>query len=129
VLRAHFTFSLVPLLPAAPGMERLVTAVQRSLSVDLFEEPQRVAYRAPVLQLTANGLGQREIAWELGITQAAVQRAIALGRQMVTLGIDDPYLPLAAPPDDYERLRRHKHSRYRFEPLMGEGALPPPAMP
>ena len=129
VLRAHFTFSLESLLPAAPGTERLRPAVQRSLVVDLFEAPQRAAYRGPVLELTANGLGQREIAWELGLTQPAVQRAVALGRRMAALGIADPYLPLAAPPDDYERLRRHKHPRFRFEPLAGGLPGPPPASP
>jgi hypothetical protein len=97
--------------------------------VDLFDKPQRVIYRIPVLEQTANGQGQREIASGLGITQPAVQRAAALGRQMMTLGIEDPYLPLAAPPEGYERLRRHKHARYRFEPLMSEGALPTPAIP
>jgi hypothetical protein len=75
VLRAHFTFGLASLLPDAPGLERLTGALQRSLTVDLFEEPQRVAYRFPVQELTANGLGQQEIAWEiaweLDLTQAA----------------------------------------------------------
>lgn len=126
VLRAHFTVSLAPLLPAAPGMERLAAAVERALVVDLFEQPQRVAHRARVLELTAGGLGQREIARELGITQPAVQRAVALGRRMASLGIVDPYLPLTAPPGDYERLRRHKHPRYRFEPLAGEEARSSP---
>jgi DNA invertase Pin-like site-specific DNA recombinase len=126
VLRAHFTFSLAPLLSAAPGMDQLAPAVQRSLIVDLFEQPQRVAYRAPVLELTANGLGQREVAQELGITQPAVQRAVALGRRMASLRIQDPYLPLTAPPGDYERWRRHKHPRYHFEPLSGEGDGPLP---
>jgi hypothetical protein len=126
VLRAHFTFSLVPLLHAAPGMERLAPALQRPLVVDLFEGPQRVTCRDRVLELTANGMGQREIARELGITQPAVQRAVALGRQMANLGIDDPYVPLTAPPEDYARWRRHKHPRYRFEPLTGEEAQPSP---
>jgi DNA invertase Pin-like site-specific DNA recombinase len=125
VLRAHFTFGLASLLPDAPGLERLTGALQRSLIVDLFEEPQRVAYRFPVQELTANCLGQRDIAWELDLTQAAVQRSVALGRRMAALGLSDPYLPLTAPPDDYERLRRHKHPRYRFEPLAGERPLPP----
>jgi DNA invertase Pin-like site-specific DNA recombinase len=125
VLRAHLTLQLVSLLPTAPGLERLAGALQQSLVVDLFEEPQRLAYRIPVLELTANALGQRDIAWELGITQPAVQRAVALGRRMAALGITDPYLPLTAPPDDYERLRRHKHPRYRFEPLTSDQPLPP----
>jgi DNA invertase Pin-like site-specific DNA recombinase len=126
VLRAQFTFSLVSLVPAVPGRERLTGALQRSMMVDLFEEPQRVAYRSPVLELTGNGLEQREIAWELDLTQPAVQRSVGLSRRMAALGISDPYQPLMAPPDDYERLRRHKHARYRFEPLPGERPWPPP---
>jgi hypothetical protein len=85
--------------------------------VDLFDPPQREAYRLRVLESTARGLKQREIAGELGITQPAVQDAMALARCMEELGIDDPYVPLAEPPDDYNRLRMHLHPRYRFEPL------------
>jgi hypothetical protein len=48
---------------------------------------------------------------------------------MAALGVADPYLPLAAPPDDYERLRRHQHPRFRFEPLAGGLPGPPPASP
>ena len=117
VLRAHLTFSLVPLLPPAPGSDRLTSVLRRSLVVDLFSAPQREAYRFPVMELTANGLSQHEIAWELDITQPAVQRAAALSRRMDRLGVGDPYLRLTAPPDNYEKLRRHKHPRYRFEPL------------
>ena len=36
---------------------------------------------------------------------------------MDELGITDPYLPVTKPPDDYTKLRRHKHARYHFEPL------------
>jgi site-specific DNA recombinase len=125
VLRAHFELCLLPLLPGAPGGERLAGALQRSLVVDLFDPPQREAYRVPIMELTANRLDQRSIAWELEITQTAVQHAVRLGRKMEALGIGDPYLPMNAPPDDYDRMQRHKHSRYRFEPLVSEGNLPP----
>lgn len=120
VLRAHFDFSLVPLLPPTPESAPLGAALRRSLVVDLFQSPQREAYRIPAKALTENGLSQDEIAWELGITQTAVQRAVALSRAMEKLGVGDPYLPLTAPPDDYKRLRRHKHPRYRFEPVKGQ---------
>jgi hypothetical protein len=114
--------SLAPLLPPAAQSEELAAALCRSLVVDLFQAPQREAYRFPVMQLTSNGLSQHEIAWELDITQTAVQRAAALSRSMDKLGVADPYLPLTAPPDDYAKLRRHKHPRYRFEPLQGQAA-------
>jgi hypothetical protein len=117
VLRARFTLDLVPLLPPASRLVPLTGALQRSLVVDLFDSPQREAYRVPVMELTANGLKQRDIAWELDITQAAVQHAVALGRRMEQLETGDAYLPLTAPPGDDDRLRRHRHPRYRFEPL------------
>src|SRR5262249_54513034 len=63
VLRGHFTLCLAPLLPPAPGLERLAGALERHLIVDLFEPPQREAFRVPVMELTANGLRQSEIAW------------------------------------------------------------------
>jgi site-specific DNA recombinase len=105
----------------------LAAGLQHSLVVDLFEAPQREAYRDPVMELTATGLKQREIAWELGITLPAVQDAVALARRMEALGTTDPYLSLIAPPGDYKRLRRHKHPRYRFEPLLDVGDLRPSA--
>jgi DNA-binding NarL/FixJ family response regulator len=110
---------LVPLVPAAPESAHLEAALRRSLVVDLFQPPQREAYRCRVMALTANGLSQDEIASKLNLTETAVQRAVALNRAMEKLGISDPYLPLTAPPDDYTRLRRHKHPRYRFEPMNG----------
>jgi DNA invertase Pin-like site-specific DNA recombinase len=117
VLRAHFTFSLVPLLPSAPGLEGVAAALERTLMVDLFDPPERAAHRAQVMAMTAAGATQRDIGRALGITQPAVQRAAALHRGMEALGVADPYLPLTEPPDDYRRLRRYRHPRYRFEPI------------
>jgi hypothetical protein len=65
--RAEFTLHLAPLLPPTVKSERLDGALQQVLVVDLFEPPQREAYRAPVMELTANGLKQRDIAWELAL--------------------------------------------------------------
>jgi len=38
---------------------------------------------------------------------------------MKELGLESPYVLLLEPPDDYGRLRRHKNSKYRFEPEEG----------
>jgi DNA invertase Pin-like site-specific DNA recombinase len=127
VLRAHFTLSLTPLLPAAVGVEALNRSLERTLIVDLFDPPQREAFRLRVMDLTRRGLKQREIARELGITLPAVQDAVALARRMDELGIEDPYRPLTELPEDYNRLRRHRHPRYRFEPLPLGGDQPPAA--
>jgi DNA invertase Pin-like site-specific DNA recombinase len=116
VLRAHFTLTLVPLVPA--GLPpALSTVLQRRLVVDLFDSPEREAYREPVTELAANRLKQRDIAWELDISQAAVQRSLALAKRMREQGVSDSYIPLAGPPENYKKLRRHRHRRYRFEPL------------
>ena len=50
--------------------------------------------------------------------------ALKLSRLMRERGLDSPYQPLAAPPEGYGKLRRHKNSNYRFEPEEGYG--PPP---
>jgi DNA invertase Pin-like site-specific DNA recombinase len=124
VLRAHFSFSLAPLLPEVPARGKLAGMMQRSLMVDLFVPPQREVYRWPVMELTSNGLTQRKIACELGLTLPAVQAAVVLTRRMEALEIDDPYIRLTGPMDDYDRMCRHKHPRYHFEPLSSES--PPP---
>jgi hypothetical protein len=117
VLRAHFTLSLAPLVPD-PLPPALTGAMQRTLVVDLFEPPEREAFRERAMELAARKLKQRDIASELGISQAAVQHALALEKRMTGLGVRDAYAPLATPPEDYKKLRRHRHRRYQFEPLM-----------
>jgi transposase len=78
-----------------------------------------VVYRERVVELRATGMTERQVAERLGITQTAAQRAAALDRRMRQLGTADPYQPVQGPPADYNKLRRHRHPRYRFEPLDG----------
>ena len=92
-------------------------ALRRDLEVDLFNPPQREEHRRRVVELRAAGWTELRIAAELGITKTAVQQAAALQRRMDSLELSDPYLPVTEPPNDYGRLRRHRHSRYRFEAL------------
>ena len=117
--RAEFALHLASLLPPAVRSERLDGALQQVLVVDLFEPPQREAYRRPVMELTANGLKQRDIAWKLDITQTAVQRTVALHRRTEQMAIVDPYLRVESPPENEDRFRRHRHPRFHFEPLPG----------
>jgi DNA invertase Pin-like site-specific DNA recombinase len=116
VLRARFALDLVALVPDARALAGLADVLRRELVVDLFDPPQRVAYRERVLALKADGLTERQIATRLGITQPAVQRAAALNREMERRGLADPYVRLIEPPDDDGRLRRHRHPRYQFRP-------------
>jgi site-specific DNA recombinase len=131
-LRAHFTLHLVNALPFGRRVKSVLESLQRRIVVDLFDPPQREAYRLRVMELKAQlvdgrRMTEREIATALGITQPAVQQAVALVRKMSYLDVSDPYVPLTEPPADYTKLRRHKHPRYCFEPLRGPESAPEPA--
>jgi DNA invertase Pin-like site-specific DNA recombinase len=115
VLRARFTLYLARLIPNAIAHQMTEGPPRKDMVVDLFDPPQRVAYRQEVMRLRGQGLTEREVAQRLGITTTAAQRAAALDRQMRALGLTDPYQPIHEPPADYGKLRRHQHPRYRFE--------------
>jgi hypothetical protein len=127
VLRARLTLYLAPLVPSLAASGVLDGALQRELIVDLYEPPQRVAFLKEVVELRQHGLTERQVAERLGITQPAVQRAMALARHMKQRGMTGPYLPLLQPPEDYGKMWRHHHPRYRFEPRdnqsIGDDAL------
>lgn len=93
--------------------------LERVVTVDLFDPPQRVQYREEVMVRRARGKTERQSAAELGITQPAVQHAASLDQMMKQLGLTDPYVRLLEPPSDLPRYRRHLHPRYHFEPLPG----------
>ncbi|OWK41230.1 hypothetical protein FRUB_04593 [Fimbriiglobus ruber] len=87
VLRARVTVDLASLLPG--GLEGVV---RRELFVDLFDPPQRAAFRERVVALRASGATERDAARQLGLTLTAAQRAMDLHRQMAAAGISDPYV-------------------------------------
>jgi hypothetical protein len=117
VLRARFTLRLASLVPGTAASGGWEGWLRRGMQVDLFDPPQRAVYRERVVQMRASGMTERQVADQLGITQTAVQRAAALDRRMRQLRVTDPYQPVREPPDDYNKLRRHRHPRYRFVPL------------
>jgi site-specific DNA recombinase len=125
VLRAKFRLKLARLLPDIRHSEVLDEPLEKILTVDLFDPPQREQIRTMVaLELTKpkqQRLNQRQLAKSLGVTQPAVQCAAALQRKMDVLGITDPYLSVSEPPDDDSKLRRHRHPRYKFSPLPDAG--------
>jgi DNA invertase Pin-like site-specific DNA recombinase len=103
-----------------PGVEELFT---RTVTIDLFDPPQREQIRPEAVRLHRQGMTQREIAKALGVTQPAVSKALALDGLMRERGLDEPYERLTGPPADYVKLRRSKNAKYRFEAL--EGYTPP----
>jgi site-specific DNA recombinase len=97
----------------------LCRPLETVVEIDLFDPPQREAFRKQVVAGRASGKTERQLANELGITQPAVQKSIKLQHVIDKLSITDPYVPVTQPPDDMKKLRRHKHPDYRFEPLPG----------
>jgi site-specific DNA recombinase len=103
-------------------LEPVAQHLRRRLVVDLFDLPQKVRFARRAWDLSQPGPGyeqERAIGRRLGITQPAVQAAKKLGAMLATLGSDDPYVPLSAPPAVSKKLRRHRHPRFQFEPLPG----------
>lgn len=119
--RAKVKLDLAGGFPDVDLVPNLRELLSRELTFDFFEPPQREAIRVEAMRLASQGLTHREIANRLPgqPTATAVGRAIALQRKMDSLGISEPYVFIAEPPDDYSKLRRHKHPRYRFQPLDG----------
>jgi hypothetical protein len=121
VLRAELTVNLAPLLGAAGDLVN--SLIVRTMIIDLFDPPQRVAFREAVVALRGQGMTERETAGRMELTVTAAQRAMALHRQMQEVGANDPYQRLVGPPDGDGKLRRHNHPRYRFQPLVHSPTL------
>jgi site-specific DNA recombinase len=121
VLRAKFRMRVSNLLPDRRVQQALQQPLERVLTVDLFDSPQPEAFRSRICELRTGGMTQREAADQCGLTVTAAQDAAGLQRRMDALGLTDPYVAVTEPPDDYGKLRRHLHSRYRFEPLEDAG--------
>jgi len=119
--RAHITLNLAGIIPDAKHAPGVAEVLTRQLTVDLFEPAQRERIREEAVRLAAQGLIRREIARRLPerVSQTMVGRALALDRMMRERGLDSPYVVVTEPPPDYPKLRRHKNSKYRFEPLDG----------
>jgi len=117
VLRAHLTLHLASLADFPVGSPASDGILRRTLVVDLFDPPQRVEFRERVVALRAAGHSEREVARQLALTVTAAQRAAALDRMMRIESLDDPYRPVTEAPIDCTKFRRHRHPRYKFEPL------------
>ncbi|WP_020471369.1 recombinase family protein [Zavarzinella formosa] len=118
--RAELMLDLAALLPDR-DLGNEATVLRSELTVDLFDPPQRAAFRERVTQLREQGMTERKVAETLGLTVTAVQNASALERTMREQGLTDPYLLVGEPPADCSRIRRHLNQRYRFEPLPLDG--------
>jgi len=115
--QVHLDFSgIAPDAKLVPG---LASMLESTVTVDIFDPPQRERIRPVVNHLLSLGHGPTEICQLIDENPklAAVQRSIKLQKQMDHLGVDSPYTILDAPPENYGRLRRHQNPKYRFTPL------------
>lgn len=120
VLRGTARLQLANLLPDQRVQDALRAPLERVISVDPFEPPQRIKYRELVITLCRE-MTAKAAADRLGITTTAAGHAIAFDRSMQRLGVSDPYVRMLEPPRDFPKMRRHLHPRYRFDPLPGFG--------
>jgi site-specific DNA recombinase len=123
VLRATFRLQLSNLVDDVETRGVLKQPLERVLTVDLFDRPQRELFRSTIVALRKLGVSECEAARRCGITVTAAQKAAALQRTMDQLEIDDPYEDVTVPPEERRKLRRHRHPRYFFEPLDDAGRV------
>jgi hypothetical protein len=121
VLRAKFRLQLAELIPHRATREAVQPMLEHVMSVDLFKSRQREAFRAAVVEGRKTAT-EDVVAKKLGITVTAAQNAMALQRLMDAAEVTDPYQPVIEPPEQ-GRLKRHRHSRYNFEPLPDAGVV------
>jgi site-specific DNA recombinase len=120
--RAKVRLNLAGCIEDAVHVPALGELLTRELTIDLFKKPpQREEIRERAIQMIDDDFDQREIASKLGgrIKQANVSKAKRLNDWMIAKGLSTPYVLVTEPPDDYPKLRRHKHAKYCFEPLEG----------
>jgi DNA invertase Pin-like site-specific DNA recombinase len=130
VTRASFVLDLSAVVRELAGplaVEAAGESLRRPMRVDLFQPPQREQIRQRVVAARRQDPRRtlESIAAELHVTPTAVGRALRLQSLMDQRGVADAYEPLTSPPQT-GRLRRHRHPRYRFEPLEG---FPRPILP
>ncbi|MCE9554687.1 MAG: recombinase family protein [Planctomycetes bacterium] len=101
-----------------PGLNDLLSLMT---TIDLFKPAQREQIREVAARLNDGIRTHAQIAALIAErpTATAVGDALALDKLMHEQGLSSPYIVLREPPSDYPKLRRHKNSKYRFEPLEG----------
>jgi site-specific DNA recombinase len=120
VLRARFMLNLVGFLPTSSRLPGALSAYQRLMVVDLFDKPQRELIRpAVVAGMQRPSMTYKALAEQLSEHASVAQRAAQIQRLMDSAGVTDPYLPIRSPIEGNAKYSRHRHPRFRFEPLTG----------
>ena len=123
--RALVQLDLSGIAPDARRISGLGELLTMTLTLDLFEPPQRERIRPRAARLADEGLALKRIARVIceddstreSPTSTAVHNALKLNQRMRELGLETPCVPLLEPPDDYRKLRRHRSPKYQFRPV------------
>ncbi|MBD3672145.1 MAG: recombinase family protein [Planctomycetaceae bacterium] len=117
--RARVRLDLLGSIEDAAQTPNLKAALSQVKFIDAFEPPQRERIRLQSVQLSNAGHGPKKIARLLPEKPKyqAVCKALELQQLMDEAGLKTPYVFVDSPPEDYKKLRRHKNSKYRFQPL------------
>ena len=115
-LRARFKLNLAGMLTGERLREALTGPLERVVEIDLFRPPQRAALLEEIFELRKT-MTERAVAAKLKLTITATQRAASLRRKMMTQGFADPWIAITEPSDSLGKLKRHRHKRYKFDPL------------
>jgi hypothetical protein len=120
VLRISFKFNLLNLIPGQNTGAADLKLCERSLLIDAFEPPQRIAHLHQVVEMRhRTGQTFDQIGKMIGISGTAAQNAYETHTKLQQLGLTDPYVPLMTPFEGTTKYNRHKHERFRFDPLPG----------
>ncbi len=87
--------------------------------VDLAKKPKRLTHLDDVVRMVGQGMKHAEVASQLGIFKSEVGYAMKLHREMVALGVDDPWVPVVSVEQAREHYKRVRNPRFDFKPLEG----------
>lgn len=87
--------------------------------VDLTKKPSRLRHLEDVVEMVRSGMKHAEIAAELDIFKTEVSNAMRLHRQMLALGIDDPWVPVTTSDQVIDYFKRVRNPLFEFKPIKG----------
>lgn len=102
-----------------PQVLRQIQCLNVDCVVDLTTNPQYERIREDVVRMRSEGLTEKSIAAQLGVTDTAVQHAASLHRKMEALGLKSPWIPVLTEDAVRKVFKRIRHVRYQFQPLPG----------
>lgn len=126
--RVRVTLDLAEGMPNVDDYGELASLLRGVEVIDLFEPVDKEVIRAEVVRLAADlaepSPGEIAAAMTPRPRTKTVSEALKLERVREELRLDSAYQLVLEPPENYTKLKRHRHRAYRFE--REAGYSPPP---